>query len=114
MINRRCWGVYLRHEFTPGHLLGLGPGISCRRSASCYSVVGFLELLRYVHRWEEYPESCCPVLTPCSSVSVKPGPTNEPQPVIHDPVVNVTLPFNLSNPEAVPTSVPNAPVFPRP
>ncbi|KAK0635193.1 Metallo-dependent phosphatase-like protein [Bombardia bombarda] len=38
-----------------------------------------------------------------SSYYVKPGPTSEPQPVIYDPILNITFPFNLTNPEAIPT-----------
>ncbi|KAK0719621.1 Metallo-dependent phosphatase-like protein [Lasiosphaeris hirsuta] len=37
-----------------------------------------------------------------SSYYVKPGPTNEPQPAIFDPILNITFPFNLTNPETVP------------
>ncbi|KAK0727952.1 Metallo-dependent phosphatase-like protein [Lasiosphaeria miniovina] len=38
------------------------------------------------------------------SYYVKPGPTNEPQPAVFDPVLNITFPFNLTNPETVPTN----------
>src|SRR4051794_38707416 len=38
-----------------------------------------------------------------STYYVKPGPTSEPQPAIFDPVLNITFPFNLTNPETIPT-----------
>ena len=34
---------------------------------------------------------------------MKPDATSEPQPVIYDPVLNITFPFNLTNPETIPT-----------
>jgi hypothetical protein len=45
-----------------------------------------------------------------SSYYVKPGPTSEAQPIIHDPVLNITFPLNLTDPKTIPT-VPNDPVF---
>lgn len=35
-------------------------------------------------------------------LAVKPGPTQEPQPVLYDPVLNKTYPFNLTNPQSIP------------
>ncbi|KAM7221685.1 Metallo-dependent phosphatase-like protein [Rhypophila decipiens] len=37
-----------------------------------------------------------------STFYVKPGPTNEPQPVIFDPVLNITFPFSLTDPDIIP------------
>jgi hypothetical protein len=36
------------------------------------------------------------------NLQVLPGPTTGPQPVIFDPVLNITFPFNLTGPEHVP------------
>ncbi|ROW08824.1 hypothetical protein VMCG_02745 [Cytospora schulzeri] len=38
-----------------------------------------------------------------SSYYVKPGPTQEPQPAIFDPVLNITFPLNLTDPSTIPT-----------
>lgn len=54
-----------------------------------------------------------PSLSLCLS-SVKPGPTNEPQPVIYDPVLNITFPFNLTNPETIPTYDADPVLYPEP
>jgi hypothetical protein len=45
-----------------------------------------------------------------SSYYVKPAPTVEPQPALHDPVLNITYPLNLTNPETIP-SVNTDPVY---
>ncbi|MCJ1382360.1 hypothetical protein MMC17_005473 [Xylographa soralifera] len=45
-----------------------------------------------------------------SSYYVAPAPTQEPQPAIFDPVLNLTYPFNLTNPKTIPTAD-NDPVF---
>jgi len=45
---------------------------------------------------------------------VKPNPTQEPQPVIHDPILNITFPYNLTNPETIPTIDPDPVLFPIP
>lgn len=34
---------------------------------------------------------------------VQPGPTQEPQPAIYDPVLNITFPLNLTDPSTIPT-----------
>ncbi|KAK3491539.1 Metallo-dependent phosphatase-like protein [Neurospora crassa] len=49
-----------------------------------------------------------------SSYYVKPGPTNQPQPVIYDPVLNITFPFNLTDPKHVPDSNDDPVIFPQP
>ena len=41
-------------------------------------------------------------------------PTAEPQPVLYDPVLDITFPYNLTNPEAIPTVDPDPPYFPPP
>lgn len=45
-----------------------------------------------------------------SSYYVPPSSTQEPQPILHDPVLNITYPLNLTNPAKLPT-VDNDPVF---
>lgn len=45
-----------------------------------------------------------------SSYYVKPAPTVEPQPALHDPVLNITYPLNLTDPRTVPTAD-NDPVY---
>ena len=48
------------------------------------------------------------------SYYVPPATTQEPQPILHDPVLNITYPLNLTDPDTLPT-VDNDPVFyPRP
>ena len=39
-----------------------------------------------------------------SSYYLKPVPTQEPQPAIHDPVLNITFPLNLTDPNTIPTN----------
>ncbi|GFF32961.1 sphingomyelin phosphodiesterase 2 [Aspergillus udagawae] len=41
-------------------------------------------------------------------------PTQEPQPVIRDPVLNITFPYNLTNPNTIPTENNDPVVFPTP
>ena len=45
-----------------------------------------------------------------SSYYVPPSSTQEPQPILHDPVLNITYPLNLTSPNTIPT-VDNDPVF---
>ena len=45
-----------------------------------------------------------------SSYYIPPASTQEPQPILHDPVLNITYPLNLTNPKTLPT-VDNDPVF---
>ncbi|KAK3325362.1 Metallo-dependent phosphatase-like protein [Apodospora peruviana] len=43
---------------------------------------------------------------------VNPGPTNEPQPALWDPVLNITFPFSLTDPEKLPDHGTDPPLFP--
>lgn len=45
-----------------------------------------------------------------SSYYVQPAPTAEPQPALYDPILNITYPFNLTDPKNVPTAD-NDPVY---
>ena len=45
-----------------------------------------------------------------SSYWLKPVPTQEPQPALYDPTLNITFPFNLTNPKTIPTTD-NDPVY---
>jgi hypothetical protein len=45
-----------------------------------------------------------------SSYYAKPAPTSEPQPAIHDAVLNITYPLNLTDPKTIPTAD-NDPVY---
>ena len=45
-----------------------------------------------------------------SSYYIPPAITQEPQPILHDPVLNITFPLNLTDPETIPTTD-NDPVF---
>ncbi|KAK0651887.1 Metallo-dependent phosphatase-like protein [Cercophora newfieldiana] len=47
-----------------------------------------------------------------ASYHVLPGSTTEPQPVIFDPVLNITFPFNLTDPEHIPKQNTDTPVYP--
>ncbi|KAE8354800.1 Metallo-dependent phosphatase-like protein [Aspergillus coremiiformis] len=50
-----------------------------------------------------------------SSYYVLPAkPTQEPQPIIYDPVLNVTFPYNLTNPDTIPTENNDPIFFPEP
>lgn len=44
----------------------------------------------------------------------KPVATQEPQPALYDPVLNITFPLNLTNPETIPTSDNDPVVYPQP
>ncbi len=46
--------------------------------------------------------------------TVKPGPTNEPQPIIYDPVLNVSFPLNLTSPDSIPVHDDDPVLFPVP
>ena len=48
--------------------------------------------------------------TSAFSFYVQPASTQEPQPILHDPVLNITFPLNLTNPKTIPT-VDKDPVF---
>lgn len=41
-------------------------------------------------------------------------PTQEPQPIIYDPVLNITFPYNLTNPNAIPNEKNDRVYFPQP
>ena len=41
-------------------------------------------------------------------------PTAEPQPILYDPVLDITFPYNLTNPDTIPTVDPDPPYFPAP
>lgn len=45
-----------------------------------------------------------------SSYYIRPASTQEPQPILHDPVLNITYPLNLTDPSTIP-KVDNDPVF---
>lgn len=49
-----------------------------------------------------------------SSYYIAPGPTNEPQPVVSDPVLNITYPLNLTDPSTIPEGNQDPIVFPPP
>ena len=49
-----------------------------------------------------------------SSYYVPPSPTQEPNPIIYDEVLNLTFPFNLTNPKAIPTTITDPVYFPSP
>lgn len=49
----------------------------------------------------------------CSEL-VQPGPTQEPQPAIFDPVLNITFPLNLTDPSTIPTVDPDPVLYPEP
>ena len=41
-------------------------------------------------------------------------PTEQPQPIIHDPVLNITFPYNLTNPHTIPDSNSDTIYYPEP
>jgi hypothetical protein len=49
-----------------------------------------------------------------SSYYVPPSPTQEPQPVIYDPVLNITYPLNLTDPNTLPAADGDPVYYPRP
>jgi len=46
-----------------------------------------------------------------SSYYVKPAATQEPQPVLYDPILNITYPLNLTNPKTIPSADTSDPVY---
>ena len=42
------------------------------------------------------------------------GPTNEPQPALYDPVLNITYPLNLTSPDSIPAHDADPVVYPVP
>lgn len=48
-----------------------------------------------------------------SSYYVKPAATQEPQPALYDPVLNITYPLNLTNPKTIPTTDPDPVYYPQ-
>lgn len=49
-----------------------------------------------------------------SSYYQVPVATQEPQPALYDPVLNMTFPLNLTNPKTIPTTDNDPPLFPQP
>jgi len=49
-----------------------------------------------------------------SSYYFPPSATKEPQPILHDPVLNITFPLNLTNPSTIPSEDLDPIVFPEP
>lgn len=49
-----------------------------------------------------------------SSYYVPPAPTQEPQPAIYDPVLNITFPLNLTDPHNIPDVDPDPVYYPPP
>lgn len=49
-----------------------------------------------------------------SSFYVNPGPTQEPQPAIFDPILNITFPLNLTDPSTIPTVDADPVLYPEP
>lgn len=47
-------------------------------------------------------------------LAVNPGPTQEPQPAIFDPVLNITFPLNLTDPSTIPTVDADPVLYPEP
>ncbi|CAK7226271.1 hypothetical protein SCUCBS95973_006144 [Sporothrix curviconia] len=52
--------------------------------------------------------------TAFASYYVKPGPTNEPQPVLNDPALDEVFPLNLTSPLSIPLTNDDPLVFPQP
>ncbi|CAK7206019.1 hypothetical protein SEUCBS139899_008802 [Sporothrix eucalyptigena] len=52
--------------------------------------------------------------TAFASYYVKPGPTNEPQPMLHDPALDEIFPLNLTSPLSIPLINDDPIVFPQP
>jgi hypothetical protein len=48
-----------------------------------------------------------------STYYVKPAATQEPQPVLYDPILNITYPLNLTNPKTIPATNPDPVYFPE-
>lgn len=53
-----------------------------------------------------YADSCL--------LAVDPGPTQEPQPAIFDPILNITFPLNLTDPSTIPTEDADPVLYPEP
>ncbi|OJD35498.1 ser thr protein phosphatase family protein [Diplodia corticola] len=49
-----------------------------------------------------------------SSYYLPPSTTQEPQPALHDPVLNITFPLNLTHPDTIPGAALDPVVFPEP
>ena len=49
-----------------------------------------------------------------SSYYIPPLATQEPQPALYDPVLNITFPLNLTNPKTIPTSDDDQVYYPKP
>ena len=49
-----------------------------------------------------------------SSYYEKPVATQEPQPALYDPVLNITFPLNLTNPDTIPTADDDPTFYPQP
>ncbi|KAL9003603.1 MAG: hypothetical protein Q9188_003537 [Gyalolechia gomerana] len=49
-----------------------------------------------------------------SSYYIPPAATKEPQPALYDPVLNITYPLNLTNPDTLPTTDDDPIFFPQP
>lgn len=49
-----------------------------------------------------------------SSYYIQPAATQEPQPALYDPVLNITYPLNLTNPNTIPTTDDDPVYFPHP
>lgn len=49
-----------------------------------------------------------------STYYVKAAPTSEPQPALFDPILNITYPFNLTNPKSIPTANNDPVYYPEP
>lgn len=49
-----------------------------------------------------------------SSYYIPPTATEEPQPALHDPVLNITYPLNLTNPDTIPDTDDDPIFYPRP
>ena len=48
------------------------------------------------------------------SYYIPPSPSQEPQPALYDPVLNLTFPLNLTNPKTIPTTDPDPVFYPQP
>lgn len=51
---------------------------------------------------------------PLTTRIVPAGPTQEPQPAIYDPVLNITFPLNLTDPSTIPSEDPDPVLYPEP
>lgn len=53
------------------------------------------------------------LVLPLTVPTVPAGPTQEPQPAIYDPVLNVTFPLNLTDPSTIPSQDPDQVLYPE-